>query len=230
MKKVIFLLTLLSVVLTQNIYAQKYRKKEVTLISCKVYTDPDYMAKFSEYSLLFREPVKPDVNRITSHLTADIWDMIKQKLTSDVGMIILPIDAYGNKFNYDSYGFPDVSINKALQKGNSKFYIKVDIEILPEFESKYFAKNPTDSTTQLVQLASNEIKPKVTIKMTIFNDKGIIPDANCKGEATTTELITLSEKFFDGFVNSNIATPHESLYKLVDKAINELIVSVYTNR
>jgi len=54
------------------------------------------MAKFSEYSQLFREPVKPDVNRITSHLTADIWDMIKQKLTSDVGMIILPIDAYGN--------------------------------------------------------------------------------------------------------------------------------------
>jgi len=61
--------------------------------------------------------------------------------------------------------------------------------------TKYFTKNATDSTTQLVQLASNEIKPKVTIKMTIFNDKGIIPDANCKGEATTTELITLNENF-----------------------------------
>ncbi len=230
MKKIIFLLTLACAILANDSFAQKYRKKETTLISFKIYITPDYMAKFSEYSNLFRKPVKPGVNRITSHLTSDIWDMVKQKLTSDVGMLILPIDAYGNKFNYDQYGFPDVSINKALQRGNSKLYIKVDVEISPEFESKYLTKSSSDSSTQLVQLTYNEIKPKITIKMNIFNDKGVVPVANCIGEAVSSKVITLNDKYFDGFVNTNIAVPHETLYKLVDQAIKGLIISVYTNK
>lgn len=225
----ILLATVFFIINTQ-VFAQKYRNKEVALIAFKVNIDPVYHAKFSEFTHLFREPVKPQQDRIIGHLTADIWDIIKQQLTNDVGMIILPLDAYGEKFSYDQYGFPNTSINRALQKGNSKFYISIDVDISPEFSSKYITKTWADTSPQVIQLATNEIKPRVSIKMNIFNDKGIIPVANPKGEATETKVITLSEKYLDGFVNPNFNAPHETLYKLVNQAVKELVISVYSRK
>ncbi len=213
-----------------QVFAQKYRNKEVGLIYFKVNIDPGYHAKFSEYAHLFREPVKPQQDRIVGHLTADIWDIIKQQLTNDVGMIILPLDAYGDKFSYDHYGFPNVTINRALQKGNSKFYISIDVEIGPEFMSKYVTKTSSDTSPQVIQLAPNEIKPKITIKLNIYNEKGIIPVANTKGEAIESKVITLNDKYFDGFVNPNINSPNETLYKLVNQAVKELVISVYSRK
>lgn len=213
-----------------QVIAQKYRNKEVALIAFKVNIDPGYHAKFSEYAHLFREPVKPQQDRIIGHLTADIWDIIKQQLTNDVGMIILPLDAYGNKFSYDQYGFPNTSINRALQKGNSRFYISIEVDISPEFSSKYITKTSADTSPQVIQLANNEIKPRVIIKMNIYNDKGIIPVANTKGEALESKIITLNDKYFDGFVNTNINSPYETLYKLVNQAVKELVISVYSRK
>lgn len=227
---IVFLLTILFLNLNVNVFAQKYRNKEVALISFRVNMDPSYHAKFSEYTHLFREPVKPQQDRIIGHLTADIWDIIKQQLTNDIGMIILPIDAYGEKFSYDQYGFPNTSINRALQKGNSKFYISIDVEIGPEFMSKYVTKTSSDSTPQVIQLAPNEIKPRITIKMNIYNDKGIIPVANTKGEAIESKVVTLNDKYFDGFVNTNLNSPNETLYKLVNQAVKELVISVYSRK
>ncbi len=224
------LLTTVFFILNNQAFAQKYRNKEVALIYFKVNIDPGYHAKFSEYAHLFREPVKPQQDRVIGHLTADIWDIVKQRLTEDVGMNILPLDAYGDKFSYDHYGFPNTSINRALQKGNSKFYISIDVDISPEFSSKYITKTSADTSPQVIQLATNEIKPRVIIKMNIYNDKGIIPVANTKGEAMETKVITLSEKYFDGFVNPNINAPYETLYKLVNQAVKELVLSVYSKK
>lgn len=226
----LILLTLTFFSFNTNLFAQKYRNKEVTLIYFKLNIDPSYHAKFSEYSHLFREPVKPQQDRIVGHLTADIWDMVKQRLTEDVGMNILPLDAYGDKFSYDHYGFPNVSINRALQKGNSKFYISIDVEIGPEFYSKYVTKTTSDTSPQVIQLSTNEIKPRVLIRMNIFNDKGIIPIANTKGEAVEKKVIELNEKYFDGFVNPNQNAPYETLYKLVNQAVKELVLSVYSKK
>ncbi|HDP75674.1 MAG TPA: hypothetical protein ENN49_07380 [Bacteroidales bacterium] len=217
-------------IINNQAFAQKYRNKEVTLIAYKVNLDPEYHAKFTEYAHLFRDPVKPKHDRIIGHLTADIWDIIKQQLTNDVGMIILPLDAYGNKFSYDQYGFPNTSISRALKKGNSKFYISIDVDISPEFSSKYIIKTSAGTPRQVIQLATNEIKPRVIIKMNIYNDIGIIPVANTKGEAIESKVITLNDKYFDGFVNTNINSPYQTLYKLVNQAVKELVISVYSRK
>lgn len=222
----IFLALILFSISTQS-FAQKFSKKEVALISYKVSIDQDYYEKFTAFSSLFREPVKPELDRITSHLTVDIWYLIKQRLTDDVGMLLLPIDAYGEKFSYNEYGFPDVGINRALRKGNSKYYISIDVDFSPEFAANYINKIIADSS-QIVQLKENQLKPKVTIKMNIYNNRGVIPVKIAKGEALSKDIIDLDEKYFDGFVNSNFNTQHETLYKLVNEAINNLIISVYS--
>lgn len=59
---------------------------------------------------------------------------------------LLPLDAYGNKFTYDNYGFPDVGINKALNKGQSKYYAKIDIDF-----GEFFGKIHYKITTRFCQ-------------------------------------------------------------------------------
>lgn len=231
MKKIIILLTILiSIIASNELIAQKYRKKEVSLISFKVNINTDYRTKLERYSSYFNEPKNKNANRIDNQILYTAWDLISEKLRNEVGMILLPLDAYGNKFTYDVYGFPDIGINKALKKGQSKYYLKIDIEFGPEFSTKYITKSEPDSANQIIHLKDDEIKPKLTINLTIYSDKGIIPVATCIGESSTEEIITLDKPFFDGIINSDNDASKKTLYNLLEQASKKLIISVYSNR
>lgn len=231
MKKLLILSIILGCVVTsESSLAQKFRKKEVSLISLKLNINSDYRTKVDAYSGYFNEPKNKNANRVDNQIIYTAWDIISEKLRNEVGMILLPLDAYGNKFTYDSYGFPDVGINKALNKGQSKYYIKIDIEFGPELSAKYITKSQPDSANQIIHLKSDEIKPKLTINLTIYSDKGIIPVANCVGEATSDEIITLDKPFFDGIINNDIDPSKNTLYNLIEKASKKLIISVYSSK
>lgn len=231
MKKLIILfIILLSIIACENAFAQKYRKKEVSIISFKLNINNDYRSKVDAYSSYFNEPKNKSANRVDNQIIYTAWDLISEKLKNEVGMILLPLDAYGNKFTYDNYGFPDVGINKALNKGQSKYYVKIDIDFSPEFSAKYITKSQPDSANQIIHLKDDEIKPKLTINLTIYSDKGIIPVANCVGEATTDEIIVIDKSFFDGIINNDIDPSKNTLYNLIENASKKLIISVYSNK
>lgn len=231
MKKLIILsVILVGIITSESSFAQKYRKKEVSLISLKLNINSDYRSKVDAYSSYFNEPKNKNANRVDNQIIYTAWDLISEKLKNEVGMILLPLDAYGNKFTYDNYGFPDIGINKALNKGQSKYYIKIDIDFGPEFSAKYITKSQPDSANQIIHLKSDEIKPKLTINLTIYSDKGIIPVANCTGDAITEEIIILNESFFDGIINNNIDPSKNTLYNLLEQASKKLIISVYSNK
>ena len=231
MKKIIILSTiLLSILISENALAQKYRKKEVSVISFKLNINNDYRGKIDAFSSYFNEPKNKNANRVDNLIIYTAWDLISEKLRNEVGMIILPLDAYGNKFSYDVYGFPDVGINKALNKGQSKYYIKIDVEIGPEVSAKYITKSQPDSANQIIQLKDDEFKPKVTVNMTIYSDKGIIPVANCIGEANAERVLTIDKSFFDGIINSDENTDKSTLFNLLKEASRKLIISVYSNK
>lgn len=226
----ITVILLLGTMLSESVHAQKYRKKEVALISFKLSINNDYRSKIETFSSYFNEPNGKNVNRVDNQILYTAWDLIGEKLRNEVGMLILPLNAYGDKFSYDDYGFPDVGITKAMKKGLSKYYLKIDIEIGPEFSSKYISFSQPDSANQVIHLKDEEIKPKVTINLTIFSDKGIIPVANCSGEAISGNIITLDKTFFDGIINNEVNPSQETLYNLLDKASKKLIVSVYSSK
>ncbi|MGE0078195.1 MAG: hypothetical protein AB7S48_10085 [Bacteroidales bacterium] len=232
MKKITIITIILafSVLLSESGFAQKYRKKEVSLISFKLNINNDYRTMFDEFSSYFNEPNNKEVNRIDNQIIYTAWDLISEKLRNEVGMLILPLNAYGKKFSYDNYGFPDIGINRAINKGQSKYYLKIDIEIGPEFSSKYITQSRPDSANQVIHLKENEFKPKVTINLTIYSDKGIIPVANCSGEAIVPNIITIDKPFFDGIINNDINPDQTTLYNLLEKASKKLIISVYSNK
>lgn len=231
MKKIVILSALLlGIITSENAIAQKYRKKEVSLISFKLNINTDYRSKIEAYSNYFNEPKNKNANRVDNQIIYTAWDLIGEKLRSDVGMLILPLDAYGKKFSYDEYGFPDIGINKALNKGQSKYYMKIDIEFGPEFSAKYITKSSPDSANQTIHLKDDEMKPKLVINLTIYSDKGIIPVANCSGEVVSEDIITIDKSFFDGIINNDINPDKITLYNLIEKASKKLIISVYTNK
>ncbi|HPD96471.1 MAG TPA: hypothetical protein PLA24_11335 [Tenuifilaceae bacterium] len=205
--------------------SQNLRKKETCLISFKVNIDSDYQYKFSEFAGIFPEPGNKKVNKVENLIKYTTWDILKEKLTNQLGMIIIPLNAYGNKFSYDDFGFPDISISRALNKGRSKQYIKVELEIHPEHSAKYITKIVPDSANKIVELKENEVKPQVTINLTVYSDKGIIPKASGSGTANCKEVIVLDDSFFDGIANGNVQPGKINLYNLIDRAAQNLIGS-----
>lgn len=224
------LILLIGLVFVESGFAQKYRKKEVSLIALKLNINNDYRTKIDAFSSYFNEPQNKKANRVDNQLIYSAWDIIGEKLRNEVGMIILPLDAYGKKFTYDEYGFPDVGISKALNKGQSRYYMKIDIELGPEVSAKYITKSQPDSANQIIHLKDDEIKPKVTINLTIYSDKGIIPVANCIGEATADKIISIDKSFFDGIINSTDNQDKTTLLNLMKEASRKLIISVYSNK
>ncbi len=231
MKKITILtILLIGILFSENTSAQRFRKKETSLISFKLNINADYRTKVDAYSGYFNDPKNKNASRVDNQILYTAWDLISEKLKNEVGMILLPLDAYGNKFTYDNYGFPDVGINKALNKGQSKYYIKVDIELGPELSAKYVTKSQPDSANQIIHLKGDEIKPKLTIYLTIYSDKGIIPVANCIGEATTEEIIAMDKSFFDGIINNDVDPSKNTLYNLIEKTSKKLIISIYSSK
>ncbi len=232
MKKIatIALILTIGLLLNESSFAQKYRKKEVSLISFKLNINSDYRSKIEAFSSYFNEPNNKNANRVDNQIIYTAWDIIGEKLRNEVGMVILPLDAYGKKFTYDDYGFPDMGIAKAINKGQSKYYLKIDIELGPEISAKYITKSHPDSVNQIIHLKDDEMKPKLTIYLTIYSDKGIIPVANCSGEVLAEDVITLDKNFFDGIINNTVNPDQITLYNLIEKASKKLIISVYSNK
>ncbi|MCB8964153.1 MAG: hypothetical protein H6536_03810 [Bacteroidales bacterium] len=228
-KQALLIATLaLTVLLTGTSYAQKYRKKETSVISFKLNIDYSYRSKFDSFGGLFNTPKYENANRVDNQIIYTAWDLISERIRNEAGMLLLPLDAYGKKFTYDNYGFPDIGIAKALKKGQSKYYIKIDVEIGPEQSARYATKSQPDTANKVVQLKEDEFKPKVTISLTIFSDKGIIPVASGTGEAAAEDILILNENFFDGIANGTTTADHTTLYKLIDKASQDLIISLFS--
>lgn len=231
MKKLAILAAVLvSMASTQNTFGQNYRKRETSLISMKLNVHEEYRSKLDAYSSLFRAPQNKNANSVDNQILYTAWDLIGEKLKNEVGMILLPLNAYGKKFTYDIYGFPDVGINRALSRGHSKFYLKIDMALAPEFTTRQVTKSQLDSANHAKPLQSDEIKPKLTIHLTIYSDKGIVPVATCMGDALTETVITLDKTYFDGIINSNVDPGRNTLYNLMEQAARKLITSVFSSR
>lgn len=229
MKKIVSTLTamlILAALIQPDAAAQRYRKRETYLIDFKVKIDEDYKRKFEQFASIFPQGANKTVSPVENLIRYTTWDIIKSKLTDRVGMIILPLNAYGKKFSYDDFGFPNVAVSRAIRKGESKYYIKLELEIVPEYSSKFITITNPDTANQIVQLQDNELKADVIVRLTIYNDKGIIPIKTCEGRAHCDEVVTLDEHFFDGIANGAVNPSATNLYNLIDKATDHIIVCV----
>lgn len=204
MKKIIVGFLILFATASSFAQTTQYQSKQFTLISFNYQISNDLKSKFDQFEQLFPETERRKADKVISPAKEITWYLLKARLEKETGMYILPINSQGDKFKYDAYNFPSLSINRALKKGTSRYYMKVDIMVssgIAKSETGYGA-NPKNKTNALDLKGNNDLcLPSVTIELTLYNDKGILPIKKETGTAIASEAWDLSEESFTGIIN-----------------------------
>lgn len=227
MKKRTFHLTLILVCFSTILTAQNYTNKQLALISYNYTVLQNIKPQFDEFSHLFSGIGGPKVDKVISALKTNSWILLKERLEEETGMYILPIDAHGREFTYDEYGFPNMSINKALRKGSSPFYIKIAVTIADQSgkSEKGYGSAPKKDAKTADPIDKQAVLPAITIEVTTYTKNGIIPLQKVIGTAVASEPWVLNDASFQGLKLSepfNLDEP-QNVMSLFNQALTNLI-------
>lgn len=208
--------------------AINYNNRQIAVISYSVKIDGVCMQKIRSFEDLFPNVEKSNANRIIARITDVSYAFFEEQLEREVGMYILPLNAFGNKFDYNIYGYPDMSINKAMRKGNSKYYMKVELLISQkpsETNGKLFGiKNDTTSSPEEVGTENyvETVQPVILYNVTMYSEKGVLPIDKFSAEITSVKSLPLTSDFFNGLINTEHKDDGSTLMSLIDQAIARL--------
>jgi hypothetical protein len=200
--------------------AQNYTNKQMALI--------DYDLKVSKE---FREDIqslqdhigsaevhnKDADDRLKALLIHHLYYNMAPRLERELDMSILPINSFMQEVRYDKFGYPRASINRALRKGDSPFYFKLEIALDSKTEEKREEKP---------ELPDNITFPRFTIDVIIYNDEGMLPVDKWHGEAEPEEGMVVEKAMLGEFIDQPASTsgpPKQTLSTLFEDALDKLI-------
>jgi hypothetical protein len=170
------------------------------------------------------------MDKIVKRLKDVTWSLVEERLEREIGMYILPINSFGSQFDYDDYEFPNTSINKAIRRGNAKFYMKVDMVIDLEL-----VNNPTgygsairsrrDTSSAKVDDVQPEPKTRVSIVLTTYSEKGILQVDKFTGFVMSDQPLVFEASVLNGLVNDQLANDTSSIMGLINNGISNLILN-----
>jgi len=207
--------------------SQKYKNKDVTLVSFNVSVNPDTKKYLDQFESKFPSIENKSADKIISKIKEHTWGSLVDTLQQDIGMVLLPISTFGSKIGYDAYNFPDVSISKAQRIGFSRFYMKIDLEIAPKAIQPLSYKERNDSALLSEKPKEGEIKPVVTLTITCYPTNGIIPVGKYVGSAEATKVWKTGDvSILDGLINDNSKDDLSTLMSLINEAIFDLTINM----
>jgi hypothetical protein len=168
-------------------------------------------------------------DKLKAIMVHHIYYHLKSRFEKELDIDIIPRNTFGDNADYNEYGYPKISISKALRKGSASFYFKVKVEI------KSKTKERIDNDPDLEKIDKDIFFPHIITRVTIFNDEGIIPVAKWRGEKITYDPVYVNKRLFRGFIeDANLPpkpqlkegeTEQKSLFDLYDETIDEMINS-----
>ena len=207
----------------------KYRNKQAALFSYVLSYDQTMQEQLNKHITLFE--ADPKVDPIEKALRNRIYYLFKDRMEKEIGLSFLPIESFQNAINYDEFGFPSDNIGKAIRVGNSKLYYKLEIKVSssPEIGSGYSAarqKKNSKKEAMAEKVDPNNFKPSISIVITIFNNKGIIPIDKFQGIGNANEVLPTDVTLLDGLVNEEPLEGKNSLMGVANEAVNDLIINM----
>lgn len=229
--KLLALFLLLLVISPFNAGSINYRNKHLALIAFNVTISPQMMVHLTSLESSFPEVKNHKTNKIIKRIKDITWILLEDRLEREIGLYLYPVNIYGNQFDYDEYEFPNTSINKAIRRGNSKFYLRVDLNI--EFEN---VSTPTgygstprqrrDTSSTATEEPLPEPKPRIVFNITTYSEKGVIPVDKFLGQAKGNEHWVFDSNFLNGLVNDQFSEDPKTFMGLMNQAISNLILNM----
>ena len=228
MKKLFVTICIVIISLALQAQSQKYQNRQLALIGFSYDINKEIKPDFDKFADQFPEPENRKADRIIAKAKEYTWYMLKARLEQETGMYILPLSSHGRSFKYDEYNFPDNSISRALKKGNSRYYMRVDFSIssgIPKGEMGYGAEATTDTSALKGVGIENACLPIINIEVTIYNDKGIIPIQKLSGKAKAETPWEMGPSIFNGLINKKEFNREgtDTLLGLTNCAISKLL-------
>ncbi len=228
----IFIGFLITVGLPYKGISQKYKNKEITLIQLNISIQPEIRKYLYQFESSFPSIKNEKADIIIGKIKEKTWEVLQEKLQSEIGMLIKPLSTLGDKINYDPYGFPDAGISKAQKNGDSKYYMKIDIQIGPEifvYNAQNNSRNKKDSIPVYTKPQEGEMKPMITITLSTYPTNGILILDKFIGGATAPTIWTVDESMLDGLINDNKSDDLSTLMSLIEEAVSDLTINFLTH-
>jgi hypothetical protein len=217
MKK-IFIVLSLSFFPLFGIFCQKYSKSQFTLFSYNIKIDEKVKIELSPLESIIR--FKPDKkqDKIEGMLIHSLYQMINQVMTDSLGVYILPSNSMSD-VKYNEYGYPNISIQKAIKLADTKYYFKINADI-----ENYILD------AQGKKITEDIFRPRLSLTIEIFNKYGYLPLQTSESNAMASAPIKISPEFLAGmnFVDNSIVNNMntETLKDIYMKAILEAIFKI----
>ncbi|NOQ26341.1 MAG: hypothetical protein GQ564_13335 [Bacteroidales bacterium] len=221
------ILFFLAALLVTNISAQYIKNKQFTLFNYDLNISKDFIEEIAELESFvdnvktYNDPGNDKLNAILVHI---IYYNLKDRLTKELEIEILPINTFMREVKYDDYGYPNTKVREAIQKGDSKYYFKVEAQL------ESITKKKREESPELFENIDYPVTyPELTITITINNKDGIIPIAKWIGTTTPKYPLAINEYLLKGFDNTEmIVQPAEelqrdNLYLMLERAIYNTI-------
>lgn len=225
------ILLFLTALLVTNISAQNIKNKQFSLYNYKLNISKDFVEEIADLESFvdniktYNDPGNDKLDAILVHI---IYYNLKDRLTQELEIEILPINTFMREVKYDDYGYPNTNVRKAIQKGDSKFYFTVEAQL------ESITKKKKEESPELFEDINYPVTyPELTITITINNKEGVIPVAKWIGTTTPKYPLAINEYLLKGFDNTEmIVQPAEeqqrdNLYLMLDRAIYNTIQDHY---
>lgn len=232
-KKRYITLVLVTLLAFGSVVGQNIKNKQFTLFSYTLNIDKNFeeevasLEPFIETIDTYNDPGNEKLKAILVHI---IYFTLKENLEKELEMEILPINTFMRDVKYDDYGYPDANIREALRKGDSRFYFKVDANLVSLTKA-----TRSESPDLFENIEEPATYPQLTIEITVYNNEGIIPVAKWTGITTPKYPLTINQYLLKGFDNTEmeILPPEEqqkdNLYLMLDRAIHNAIQDHYND-
>jgi len=205
-------------------YSQRYKNKDVALISFSVSIHDDVKAYLDKFESQFPNAVNNKADKIIALIKDQTWAALADSLQEGVGMSVLPVTTFGNRSNYDEYKYPNIGISKAQQIGYSKIFIKIDLEINAEPTLSQSNLKVKTNSAPTAKPKVGEVMPFVSVTLSCFSNNGIIPIGKFTGTAQATTIWKDgNSSILDGLVNDNAKTDQSTIMSLITHCIHDAV-------
>ena len=148
-----------------------------------------------------------------------------------LSIAVLPPDVMGKKVKYDEYGYPQALVTKAMDLQPSKFFFKLSVNYESmALKNYYFVDSLLNPGQDVQDIEDKYLIPRVSITWDIYDKYGQVPIYSFSSNAVAKKPIPIEKCLMNGYLpdryTGNIKCTQETLYEILELAINDLIVEV----
>lgn len=223
---------LLLFILINNIRAQRFEDHDFSATSVKVTFSNDFINKIEPLRALiegyFFEGQGSD--RVKALIVHNTFATFKYMTEEQLSIAILPPNVLGKKSKYDEYGYPDITVQKAIDKRASKFFYKLHVNYESmSLKNYYYVDSLLGPGQKVEDIEMNYLIPRVSITWNIYNKDGTLPIKTYSSNAVSKKPITVKKCLMHNYLPSRYTgikkCDDETLMEILELAIHDLIVT-----